>query len=175
MSASLRIALLFLASVIVACGHAHAVVHVPAANPASFKQVQIGTVSVVSIDKNAAQNAELQEKVRAWNALADQQLRQTLMATNAQIVETSAAGAPIVSLTSEVEYGNRALRWIGYGAGKGGVSSRLVAKDGSGATLFEASAKSDLAIGAAGGSIDKVFRKNLDELFQKYRESLTRS
>jgi len=177
MSLSFRIALLLLTVALGACGHAHARINVPASDPASLRQVQLGTVSVVCTDKNAATNAPLQEKLRGWQQLADQQLRATLAASSTQLVQPSATDGtrvPVLSLTSEVRYGNRALRWaVGFGAGAGGVNSRLVATDQStGTTIFQASAESDLAIGAAGGDVDKVFRQNLDELLQKYRESL---
>ncbi|MDB4974050.1 MAG: hypothetical protein JWN48_2391 [Myxococcaceae bacterium] len=176
MSSILRLALVFLAVSIAACGHAHPTLHVPPSNPASFRQVQIGTVSVVSMDEKAATNMALQAKLREWQAIASQGLRQTVEETHAQIVDASSGpgtAAPVLSLTSEVVYGNRTLRWISYGgAGRGGVTSRLIATDPTGARLFDASMASDLAVGFLGGNVDKVFRKNIEALLEEYRRSV---
>jgi hypothetical protein len=155
-----------------ACGHAHVRVNMPPAKQADFSRMQLGEVLVASPEEAAKTNAALQEKMRGWRALAQDELTKAVARTGTTLVQDP--NALVLTLTSEVRYGNRALRWaVGFGAGAGGVRSVLVARDPrTQEARFQAAADSDLAVGAAGGSIDKVFRKNLTELLTQYERAM---
>jgi hypothetical protein len=79
-------------------------------------------------------------------------------------------GTLVVNLDIDLEYGNRAFRyWLGFGAGKGSVDSRLTVIDPiTRDEKLHAVAESDLAIGGFGGDMENVLKKNIKLLVQQF-------
>ena len=74
------------------------------------------------------------------------------------------------NLELDIIYGSRAARyWGGFGAGKGSVNSTFEVIDSkTKQTKYSTSAASDLAMGAFGGSMEAVIKKNIDKLLDSY-------
>lgn len=140
---------------------------------AQYNKVVIGEVKVYSREPAAKDNAALQTKMQNWQQDARRQL-ETYTKTVQLRLPAKAQGAPekvlVVNLSTEVTCGNRAMRYfVGFGAGKGGVSSLLSMADSTTrAEIFSATADSDLSVGAFGGDIGKAFTSNLEKLLQQY-------
>lgn len=125
-----------------ACGAAHVQLHVAPTDRQDFRTVEIGTISVTSPEEAAKANQNLQLKLGQWKLHAAHELRRVVERSGSRVAPGPVPPAPIrLSLTSEVRYGNRFLRWfIGFGAGKGSVHSALLATDTrSGRVRFELS------------------------------------
>ena len=75
-----------------------------------------------------------------------------------------------VSLDMNITWGNRAVRYlVGFGAGKGRISSTLTVKDATtGAVKYRSSKDSMLAMGLFGGSMEPVVRENIAGLLAEY-------
>lgn len=75
-----------------------------------------------------------------------------------------------VNLSMNITWGSRALRYIvGFGAGKGRISSTLTVKDAaSGVVKYRSSKDSMLAMGLFGGSMEPVVRENIADLLAEY-------
>jgi len=134
--------------------------------------------SLLTTTEAAKNNAELQAKLKEWENFARQELVFYTQNIQSQLMGKHSAGEErvlTVSLDVDITYGNRALRyWAGFGAGKGGVDSVLTINDSQDQTeKFRAVADSDLSVGAFGGDIGKVFRKNIEGLLQQYPESFS--
>src|SRR5262245_12835032 len=151
----------------VGCGAPHLRPQVNAATelPAS---AYIGRVTVSSQEEAAKSNMELQAKMGAWETEARSRLLQALTTKGYHVVtDAPAQGSTtlIWNLDVEVQYGNRAMRYlVGFGAGKGSVHSTLVVDDDAKSERYSAGVDSDLDIGAFGGDIGQVLHANLDKL-----------
>jgi hypothetical protein len=164
-----------LASVVgmmVACGSPHARVNVLPPAQIDFTHMQLGEVAVFSREEQAQTNHLLQQKLRGWRTLAQEELASAAQRCGTTFVEDPRAH--VLTLRSEVRYGNRTKRWLTSGiGGKGAVRSELVVSDPvRRETLFEASAESALAVGFAGGDVDEMFRRNIAELLAKYEQAM---
>jgi len=86
-------------------------------------------------------------------------------------LESNSNGTLSLKLDIDINYGNKALRYfVGYGAGKGTIHSDLKVIDkATGKIKFHADSKSELKIGAFGGDMKKVIKKNIDILLNKYK------
>jgi hypothetical protein len=75
-----------------------------------------------------------------------------------------------VSLSMDITWGNRALRYlVGFGAGQGRISSALTVKDAAtGAVKYRSSKDSMLAMGLFGGSMEPIVRENIAGLLAEY-------
>jgi hypothetical protein len=75
-----------------------------------------------------------------------------------------------VSLDMHITWGSRALRYlVGFGAGKGRISSTLTVEDAAtGAVKYRSSKDSMLAMGLFGGSMEPVVRENIADLLANY-------
>ncbi len=75
-----------------------------------------------------------------------------------------------VSLSMDITWGNRALRYlVGFGAGQGRISSTLTVKDAAtGAVKYRSSKDSMLAMGLFGGSMEPIVRENIAGLLAEY-------
>ncbi len=91
-------------------------------------------------------------------------------------IENSAPSKKSLTLDSTINlvYGSRALRyWVGFGAGAGSCIIRLTLKDSSTAEVkYEVENESDLAIGAFGGSMEKLIKKNIRNTIKKLESQL---
>jgi hypothetical protein len=130
--------------------------------------VYIGRVTVSSREEAAKSNAELQAKMRDWEAEARSRLLQTLTAKGYRIV-TDAPEAVGVTLTwnldVDVRYGGRAMRdGVGFNLGNGSVHSTIVIDDGAKAGRYSSRVASDLAMSPFGADIGKVVHENLERL-----------
>jgi len=93
-----------------------------------------------------------------------------LGADNGAPVSDELAKTLAVSLSMDITWGNRALRYlVGFGAGHGRISSTLTVKDGAtGAVKYRASKDSALAMGLFGGSMEPIVRENIAGLLAEY-------
>lgn len=75
-----------------------------------------------------------------------------------------------VTLDMRITWGSRALRYmVGFGAGKGRISSTLTVKDAaSGEVKYRSSKDSMIAMGLFGGSMEAVVRQNIADLLAEY-------
>ena len=160
------------------CGAAHVNTNTNEVKLPSYSAASIGKVSVYSNEKNAATNQALQDKLSRWQAETRAKIESAVTGSNLRLIEAAESNSEsadkrlIFAIDSNVRYGNRAVRWaVGFGAGKGGVSSKLTVTDAvSGAVVYSAAAESDLAMGGAGGDMDSVFAANIDKLLAQYRQ-----
>ena len=162
-----RVLAVVVATALVGCGTPHlrpqssTVAELPAS-------AYIGRVTVSSQEEAAKSNAELQSKMRGWEAEARSRLQQALTTKGYHVVAEAPAqvGTTLTwNLDVDVQYGSRAMRyWIGFGAGKGYVHSTLVVDDSANAEKYRAGVDSDLDIGMFGGDIGQVMQENLDKL-----------
>lgn len=162
-----RILAVLLASTALGCGVAHLRPQQNAA-PGLAPSAYVGRVTVASQEEAAKANEPLQVKMRAWEAEARSRLQEGLVAKGYQVVaEAPAPGSATFTwnLDIDVQYGNRAMRWVvGFGAGKGHVRSTLVVDDGAKQERYRSGADSDLAMHITGGDIGTVIRDNMSKL-----------
>jgi len=165
-------------AVLTGCGAAHVNTNTNDVNLNTYSTASVGSVKVYSNEKNAATNQALQDKLSRWQAETIAKVQTAVTDSQLQLMdagenEQSSGDKHLVfDIDSDVRYGNRAVRWaVGFGAGKGGVSSKLTLTDvATGSVVYSAAAESDLAMGGAGGDMDAVFRANIDKLLKQYRE-----
>lgn len=168
------LSLITVVSILSACGVAHVKTDIQSKDLTGYENILIGEVNVYSEEPAAKNNVKLQKKLKDWEAYSLKQLNEYVSSSNYNLV-TSLDGAEgdtlLMDLDINVQYGNRALRWVvGFGAGKGGVDSILTVKDAkTGEVKHKIHADSDLSIGSAGGDIGDVLEKNIRKLIEQYR------
>lgn len=163
--------LLLIAAVITlaACGRAHIREGTEDASLSQYTHAHIQNVKVYSREEAAKTNQPLQVKMENWQHYSRSMLETALTNSGLTLTESATVEGKkvlVVDLDIDMQYGNRALRWVvGFGAGKGGVNSRLTAHDNTVEKLiFSAKAESDLAEGGAGGDMNRVLKKNIEAL-----------
>ena len=166
--------LIFMFVVLNGCGVAHVRMDTPSTDLENYESVIIGVVKVYSNEAAAKNNIPLQEKLKNWESSSRAKLEEFIKKNRYKLIESreeTSGNILVVNLDVNVQYGNRALRWaVGFGAGKGGVSSVLTAKDfDTGEIKFRANADSDLAMGGAGGDIGNVLASNVEKLLIQFK------
>ncbi len=171
---SLKLSLLLLVlTTLYGCGVAHVRTEVASANWSGYQAAYVKDVRVYSKEEAAKDNQALQDKMVEWHAQSLTQINNYLGRSRLTLltdppVESSRTLA--VEIDTEVRYGNRALRYfVGFGAGRGGVTSTLTATDAdSGAVKFQAESKSNLSVGIGGGDMGRVLKSNITELIKQF-------
>ncbi len=165
----------FATALVSACGTAHVRTDGLQFDVSEYRVGRVGQVKVYSLETNAPSNQPLQEKLAAWTEETTHSLESTI--SQLSLVPDDAnrpdeEAVLVFGIDSNVRYGNRALRWaVGFGAGKGGVTSILTVTDSrSGKNVYRATAESDLSVGGGGGDMGSVFRKNIDKLLTQFRK-----
>lgn len=138
----------------------------------NYSNISIQKVKVYSEEANAKNNEPLQVKLKNWERFSRTELEGYVEKSKYQLVDAIDDETLLVDLDVNVEYGNRALRWaVGFGAGKGGVDSIITVKDSrSGEIKYQASAESELTMGAAGGDIEETLKENIKKLIDAYKK-----
>ncbi|MFL0811350.1 MAG: hypothetical protein K6L76_13105 [Agarilytica sp.] len=138
----------------------------------NFKQAFVSTVLVESTE----QNEDAMKTNRTLQEYTETRLNQLISENYAVVPPTKREGSLSFNLKINVTYGNRALRWLSPGAGRGSAVSVLEVRDGdSNEVLFSSSAESSLSMGAAGGSMTSVVEKNVDKLLKSFKKSISES
>ncbi|GAB2896395.1 hypothetical protein ACCI51_04750 [Microbulbifer echini] len=163
-------------SILYGCGSAHVKTDIQSQNIGSYRNILIQDVRVYSNEQAAKSNAPLQEKLKRWESYSRTQLEQYVNGSKYTLINSldeAEGNTLLVDLDVNVQYGNRALRWVvGFGAGKGGVDSVLTVKDSeTGEVMYKANADSDLSMGGAGGDIGDVLEENIKELIKQYSDA----
>lgn len=157
----ITVILLFLIA-IAGCGKAYIRTLQAPADLSGYKSIYMAPAKVSSKEqtpKALRLNAQ-------WVAMAREEVTKGLEENGKYVISNSSAPSReslILDTTINLVYGSRALRyWVGFGAGKGSCKVRLTLKDSSsGEVKYEVESESDLAIGAFGGSMDKLIQKNI--------------
>ena len=165
--------LLLLVTTLYGCGVAHVRTDVASSDLHQYDKVFISEVNVHSQEAAAQDNAVLQAQMDEWEVFARGELENYVNDSHYQLISQPPAiteKALIINLDIDLTYGNRALRyWVGFGAGKGGVDSVLMATDSeTGDEKFRAVAESDLSVGAFGGDMEAILKQNIKELVDQY-------
>ncbi len=174
---NIRIVLfLLLFSLLYGCGTAHIRTDIQLQDLDRYKNVLIQDVKVYSNEAAAKTNMPLQKKLKDWELYSRGQLEECITSSRYRLIESLEGVGDetlVVSLDVNVQYGNRALRWaVGFGAGKGGVVSRLTIRDAkTGEVKYKSQANSDLSMGGAGGDIGKVLEVNIRKLIEQYKSA----
>ena len=158
------------------CGVAHVKTDVQSQDLREYDNIFIRNVEVYSNEAAASNNLPLQEKLKSWELFSRNELESYVDKSQYKLVkslENTSGKTLIVDLDVNVQYGNRALRWVvGFGAGQGGVDSILTIRDAdTGEVKFQAEANSDLSMGGAGGDIGDVLKENIKTLVEQYKDS----
>lgn len=165
--------LLLLAATLNGCGVAHVRTEVESSDLHEYDKMFISEVDVHSQEVAAQDNAELQDKMVEWEAFSRAELEGYVNDSHYQLMSEPPTGtekALVAILDIDLVYGSRAARyWGGFGAGKGSVDSVLTVIDSqTGEKKFEAVAESDMAMGAFGGDMGAVLKKNIQDLVDQY-------
>jgi len=161
---------------LVSCGKAHIKQGVKASDLKSYSNIIIQNVQVYSNEEGAKENQELQAKMKQWGSFARTELEGYVNKSKYKLVKSAdkAKGKTlIVDLDINVQYGNRALRYfVGFGAGSGGIDSKLIVKDAkTGKIKFQSDVASDLSGGGFGGDMNETIRENIKVLVEHYKVS----
>lgn len=144
------VAMLVFTALLSACGGVHSTIDTPRDSSVVVKEVTLLPVRVDSKEQNADALA-LNEQ---WKTMAAEEL-QTMMASKS--IARSNDSEATVACHIDVEYGNRALRYlVGFGAGAGHMKVSIELKDKSGKVLYASNSKADLAMGMFGGDMKQV-------------------
>ncbi len=165
--------LLLLVATMNGCGVAHIRTEVESSDLHQYDKMFISVVDVHSQEVAAQDNEELQDKMVEWEAFSRAELEGYINDSHYQLMSeppTSTDKALVAILDIDMVYGSRAARyWAGFGAGKGSVSSVLTVTDSqTGEEKFRAVAESDMAMGAFGGDMGSVLKKNIEDLVAQY-------
>jgi hypothetical protein len=148
-----------------ACGFAHVEIAEPMQDSARYRAVLIDKISVESYEKNPNALA-LNER---FTSLVERLLREEV-SKRFTIADPSASTQPgtlVVSVHIYIQYGNRGLRYIGFG-GAGAVDSTLTAIEGAtGEVRLQVSSLSDLVVGLFGGDMKSTVEGNIRALVAK--------
>lgn len=158
------------------CGRAHIKQGVKASDLKSYSNIIIKNVRVYSNEENAKENQELQNKMKQWEGFARTELEEYINKSKYKLVKSvnKAKGKTLtIDLEMNVEYGNRALRYfVGFGAGSGGIDSKLTVKDAkTGKIKFQSDVASDLSGGGFGGDMNETIKENIKVLVEHYKNS----
>ena len=165
--------LLLLVLTLYGCGAAHVRTDMESTDLHQYENVFISEVRVYSEEDGAEQNEKLQAEMKGWEVFARGELENYVNDSHYQLVSQAPASidkALILDLEIKMTYGSRALRyWVGFGAGKGSVASVLMVTDSqTGEDKFRAAADSDMTMGAFGGDMEAVLKKNVRALVDQY-------
>ena len=138
----------------------------------SYENMLIASVKVYSNEVSAKTNQPLQVKLKNWAQYSKNELKQYADYSQLNVLHSIDEGPDktlLANLDVNVQYGNRALREVvGFGAGRGGVNSRLTLVDSKSAeVVYQVSAVSELVQG--GGAIDELLKDNLLQLLESYK------
>jgi len=149
--------------------------NVPPSNMAGYENIYITEVKVESTERNAAGNEALKVKLSDWQQYSTNQLEEYIQSSQFEAINSidgKTEKTLSIDLYVNVQYGNRALRWAAgiFGAGKGGVSSTLTAKDAvTDKVLYRATALTEMKGGGAGGDINNILVDNVRKLIETFR------
>lgn len=163
-------------SSLLGCGAAHIRTETETVNLDRYTNVAINEVKISSVDKASEDNVELQKKLDSWKKFARAELESYAESSKFNLVEASdsyTVNTLVIDLEISVQYGSRALRYFaGFGAGQGGVESTITIRDSNTSEVkYQSNAKSDLSVGAFGGDIGGVLKKNIKTLVDTFRAS----
>lgn len=167
---SLIVVFLLLSIAPIGCGKAHFELLKPPEAGSSYKNIQVADVVVTSNEKGQKYD-DLNTKFASSakeifiNSLKDKGIY--------DIAKGSSTDVFTLESKIDLDYGNRALRyWIGFGAGAGHCVTIMELKDSSGNVKIKTKTKSDLAMGAFGGSMDKTINRNVKIAIEKFVDQL---
>ncbi|MBL0059033.1 MAG: DUF4410 domain-containing protein [Elusimicrobia bacterium] len=155
------------------CGKVHVRKAVWSSDLHLYDKVYITDVKVYSEEESAKGNKDLLAKIEEWKTYARSEMESYVKNSRYQLLLTPPTEKDrvlLVKLDIKVTYGNKALRyWVGFGAGSGGVDSRLTVTDSrTGEKKFEVTGDSDLSVGAFGGNMEAVLKSNIKSLIEQY-------
>ncbi|HYB99587.1 MAG TPA: hypothetical protein VEC57_10700 [Candidatus Limnocylindrales bacterium] len=155
------------AVVLSACGVPHVRVELPLYEEGYYDRAAIEAVHVESVERHRRAH-ELNEKfARMAGRLLHRELSRRF-----ELIEPRQGRASrtlVVAVDIHIQYGSRAARYlVGGGAGAGYVDSVLTAVDAeTGQEQLRVSARSELAVGVFGGSMDEAVTRNIRALIRK--------
>lgn len=159
--------ILAMLSLLQSCGSAHVKPNIVSGDLNEYATASISSINIESRE----QNGDSLEMNRAMEAYAREKLG-LLISENLYIEQTAAAvdGHLEFNLEMDIVYGSRAARyWVGFGAGKGTVRSSFTVVDSKTKQVkYSSTGESDLAMGAFGGSMEAVIKKNIDKLLEGF-------
>ena len=155
------------------CGKVHVRKAVESPDLNLYDKVYITSVKVYSEEESAKDNKDLLAKIEEWKIYARSEMESYVKNSRYQLLltpPTEKERVLLVDLDIKVTYGNKALRyWVGFGAGAGGVDSRLTVTDSrTGEKKFEVTGDSDLSVGSFGGNMEAVLKSNIKSLIEQY-------
>ncbi|HYC55060.1 MAG TPA: hypothetical protein VEL28_08990 [Candidatus Binatia bacterium] len=157
----------FCAVTLSACGVAHVAVLVPLQDAGYYDRAVIDAVSVESVERSPRAEALNDRFADLTGRLLEDELSRRY-----QLVERGygrGSRTLLVAVSVRIQYGSRALRYfVGSGAGSGYVDSMLTAVDAeTGQEQLRVSARSELAVGLFGGSMDEAVTRNIRGLIRR--------
>jgi hypothetical protein len=151
----------------IGCGRAYVRNARPADDLSSYRKVAVESVTVTSVEQHAGalrDNEQMTAFVREEVITALRQDGRYQVIDSPELMDENTLK---LRIDLNVRYGSRALRYlVGFGAGSGRVVSTLTATVASGEEKLRSLSESDLAMGAFGGSMKKVIRKNVRALLR---------
>lgn len=151
----------------IGCGRAYVRNARPASDLSSYRKVILESVTVTSDEQHAG---ALRDNEEMTKFIREEVLAALRRDGRYQMIDSPAAadeGTLRLGIASHVHYGSRALRYVvGFGAGSGSVVSTLTGTTAGGEQKVRSQSESDLAMGAFGGSMKKVIRKNVTALLR---------
>lgn len=148
-----------------ACGGVHNTV---TKLPEGFEVVKVATIAPIEVISKE-QNPDALALNAQWKKMAGEEL-QSLLA-NKKIATAKNAQAIIVCRINAV-YGNRALRWVAFGAGAGSVEVKIELQDKDGNVRYATASKADLSMGVFGGDMSKVAREAIQTAVKEFGSRL---
>ncbi len=151
------------------CGKAHFKTIKEATDLSAYNDIYVSNTVISSHEQEEnfqALNVEFAQfyKDEVVNAVAQK--------SQYSLIEAPASSAASLVIESSINiiYGSRALRyWVGFGAGKGSVVINMKLKDAAASeVMFELESKSDLSVGAFGGSMDKVIKNSIKKIVRQF-------
>ncbi len=156
------------------CGKAHVKADTDISNLRAYQNIYIADV-VVNSKEQVADLISLNEQTAI--DIKNRLQAATCAAGTYNLVESNAAAVSnSINVATQVDivYGSRAKRYfLGFGAGKGYLTSTLTVTDNTnGTVVFSLLSKSDIKFGITGGDMRVVLTENADKLVNAYTTRL---
>lgn len=149
------------------CGRPHVRNLSAAADLPTYRRILVESVTVTSVEQHAGALKDNEQMAAVAREEAVVALRRDGRYQVIDAPDPSDQNTLRIRIDSNVRYGSRALRYmVGFGAGSGRVVSTLTGTVDGGEEKVRAVSESDLAVGAFGGNMRTVIRKNIRTLLR---------
>lgn len=163
----------FVFAPIAGCGKAHFKIIKEATELSKYKEIYVLN-TVVSSDEQEEKQKALNEEFAQFSK--DEIVKALTQKSKYRLIEgiSLSPDALLVETSIHIIYGSRALRyWVGFGAGKGSVVINMKLKESSSSEIkLELESKSNLSVGAFGGSMDKVIKNSIKKIVSQFVKKL---